>query len=115
MDDEQGPSKSDKVKASSKRVKKTSSPPSKKQNQKPRDSVELLHDKPLYTDNISIEDMDKNNKSFYERTSKKAFNTALKEEKIHLNELVDAEYYPEEEEEVFSDVDLMKNHLNLIS
>jgi hypothetical protein len=59
--------------------------------------------------------MDKSNKNFYEKTTKKAFNAALREEKIQLNELIEAEYYPEKEEEVFSDVDLMRSHLNLIS
>jgi hypothetical protein len=69
---------------------------------------------PLYTKNISVDDMDTNNKNFYEKITKKAFVTAFKEEKTYLNELVESTYYPEEQTEKISDLDMMKERLNLI-
>jgi hypothetical protein len=69
---------------------------------------------PLYDENNNLEDMLKNNRTFYEEMSKKAFVTAFKEEEDRLDELVNAAYYPEEKEEELSDFQLMKKNLNLI-
>jgi hypothetical protein len=91
------------------------SPGSAKKQVKKRGNTGILNDEPLYTENSTLEDMGARNKNFYEKTTKKAFTLIMKEEKTHLNELIDAEYYPEEAREPASDLDLMKNHLNLIT
>jgi phage head maturation protease len=88
----------------------------KKERKPKKGSIQLLNDIPIYTENTNVEDMTKNNKIFYEKISRKAFTTVLKEEKEHLKELVETEYYPDKETgAVVSDVDLIKNHLNLVS
>jgi hypothetical protein len=70
---------------------------------------------PLYTEDSSIDDMNKNNHNFYEEISRKAFETAFKEEEDRLNKLVKTTYHPKEKEEELSDFQLMKKRLNLIT
>jgi hypothetical protein len=78
-------------------------------------SIKLLEDRPIYTENTSLDDMKNSNNNFYEKMSKRAFNVAFREEKENLNELINTEYHPEEEKEESSELDLMKDHLNLVS
>jgi hypothetical protein len=75
---------------------------------------ELLKDPPLYTDKADINIMKESNKTFYEKTTKKAFITAFKEEQERLNELVATEYYPSEKKKEVSDIELIKNYLNIV-
>jgi hypothetical protein len=74
----------------------------------------ILTNYPLYNENSSIEEMNESNKKFYEEATKKAFKVAFRKEQEQLNELVEAEYYPEKKEEQLTDFQLMKNNLNLI-
>jgi hypothetical protein len=85
-------------------------------NKEDEDSVAsvLASMKPIYDENSNVDDMFKNNRDFYGDVSKKAFETAFKEEEERLEELVNATYHPEEKEEELTDFQLMKNHLNLI-
>jgi hypothetical protein len=75
----------------------------------------LLDEKPIYAKENSIDDMNENNKAFYEKTAKRAFHTAFKEEKTRLNELVEASYYPENEKDEKGDLDTVRDYLNLVS
>jgi hypothetical protein len=74
----------------------------------------ILNNYPIYDDNSSIEDMNENNKRFYEEATKSAFKVAFRKEQEQLNELVETTYYPEKKEEELTDFQLMKNNLNLV-
>jgi hypothetical protein len=95
--------------------KRSSGSTKKRVKKQKKGSTGLLNDEPLYIENNTLEDMSARNKNFYEKTFKKTFTLMMKEEKKHLSELIDSEYYPKETKEPITDVDLIKNHLNLIT
>jgi hypothetical protein len=74
----------------------------------------LKENKPLYNGDSSLEEMSENNRKFYESAAKKAFRTAFKEEKEKLDELVNMKYYPEEQEQIYGDDEIMKSLMNVV-
>jgi lipopolysaccharide export LptBFGC system permease protein LptF len=75
----------------------------------------LFNQQPIYNRDSNIEEMQNNNKNFYEQTSKRAFSTIFNEEENKLRELVDNTYYPDDNrEEELTDIELVKKYINLI-